>query len=181
MSIKYVVLGYLSWRQMTGYDVKKLIAESETLPWTASDNQIYEALVQLHKDGWITKTIVDRNSTPNHHIYTISDKGIAALREWVASEPEPPQTNKPFLTQLMWADRLDTQELDGLLDAYLNAVGEKLFFIRVQASEAPNMPNRTPREVYLWEMIHRHWIAQYEMELRWIRQLREELLEMRTG
>ncbi|MCB0015089.1 MAG: PadR family transcriptional regulator, partial [Anaerolineales bacterium] len=55
MSIKYVILGYLGWQPMTGYDVKKLIADAETLPWTANNNQIYRALVDLHQDGWVDK------------------------------------------------------------------------------------------------------------------------------
>ncbi|MCB9419082.1 MAG: PadR family transcriptional regulator [Ardenticatenaceae bacterium] len=181
MSIKYVVLGYLSWRPMTGYDIKKLIAESETLPWTANNNQIYRALVELHKDEWVSKTIEEQVGAPSRHVYTITEKGVQALKSWVVSEPEPPQTKKSFFTQLMWADCLDAQTLDELLEAYLNAVGEKLFFIRVQADEKPNMPERTPRESYLWEMLHRNWIAQYELELNWIRQVRRELLEMGNG
>ena len=177
MSIKNVILGYLSWRPMTGYDVKKLIADSETLPWSANNNQIYQALVQLHKDAWVTKTIEDQDGAPNRHVYTITEKGTQALRKWVMSEPEPPHTKKSLLNQLMWADCLNAEEVDALLEAYLNAVGEKLFFLRVQADRKPNMPERTPRESYLWDMIHKNWIAQHEVELSWIRQIRQELLE----
>ncbi len=181
MSIKYVVLGYLSWRPMTGYDIKKIISDSEILPWSASNNQIYQALVDLHNDKWVTKNIEDQVGAPNRHVYTITDAGINALRKWVVSEPEPPHTKKPFLNQLMWSDSLDAQELDELLEAYLNAVGEKLFLMRVQADQRPNMPERTPREKYLWDMIHKNWIDQYDVELSWIRQMRQELLEMEAG
>lgn len=177
MSIKYVILGYLSWRPMTGYDVKKIIAESETLPWTASNNQIYQALVQLHEDEWVTKTIEDQVGAPSRHVYSITKAGQQALKDWVGSEPEAPHTKKAFLNQLMWADSLNAASLDQLLEAYLNVVGEKLFFVRVQASERPNMPERTPREKYLWDMIQQNWINQYEVELNWIRQLRQELSE----
>ena len=98
MAIKYVVLGYLSWRPMTGYDIKKLIADSETLPWTANNNQIYQALVQLHNDEWVTKSIEEQIGTPNRHVYTITDAGIQALRDWVMSEPEAPIQRSPFCT-----------------------------------------------------------------------------------
>jgi PadR family transcriptional regulator AphA len=181
MSIKYVILGYLSWQPMTGYDIKKIIADSETLPWSANNNQIYQVLVQLHKDEWVTKTIEDQVGAPDRHVYTITEAGIQALRLWAKSEPEPPQTKKPFLNQLMWADSLSVQEMDEQLEAYLNAVGEKLFFIRVQADRKPHMPDRTPREKYLWEMIHKNWINQFELELSWIRQLRQELQEMEAA
>jgi DNA-binding PadR family transcriptional regulator len=181
ISIKYVVLGYLSWKPMTGYDIKKIIADSETLPWTANNNQIYHALVELHKDGWVTKTIEDQVGAPDRHVYTITDAGRQALGEWVKSEPEPPQIKKPFLNQLLWADSLSAQELDEILEAYLNTVGEKQFFLRVQADEKPNMPERTPREKYLWDMIHKNWIDQFELELSWIRQMRQELQEMEVA
>jgi DNA-binding PadR family transcriptional regulator len=65
---------------MIGYDVKKIIADSETLPWTASNNQIYHALVELHKDGWVTKTIEDQVGAPDCHVYTITEAGRQALR-----------------------------------------------------------------------------------------------------
>ncbi|MGB2964778.1 MAG: PadR family transcriptional regulator [Anaerolineales bacterium] len=178
MSIKYVILGYLSWQPMTGYDLKKIIADSETLPWSANNNQIYRAVVQLHNDEWVTKTIEDQIGAPDRHVYTITDEGIQALRKWVGSEPEPPRSKKSFLNQLLWADCLKAEEIDELLEAYLNAVGEKLFFVRVQADSRPNMPERTSREKYLWDMIQKNWIAQYEVELKWIRQIRRELAEM---
>jgi PadR family transcriptional regulator, regulatory protein AphA len=163
---------------MTGYDVKKIIADSETLPWSANNNQIYRALVQLHKAEWVTKTIEDQVGSPNRHIYTITEKGSQALKIWTASDPAPPQTKKPFLNQLMWADCLDGNKIDELLEAYLNVVGEKLFFIRVQADRKPNMPERTQRERYVWEMIQKNWIVHYETELKWIRQMRKELSAM---
>ncbi len=180
MSIKYVILGYLSWQSMTGYDVKRIIADSETLPWTANNNQIYRALVQLHNDGWVSKSVEDQMGAPNRHVYSITEEGRQALKDWAKSAPQPPQTKVPFLNQLMWADCLDAQELDEILEDYLNAVGEKLFFIRVQADQKPNMPERTPRESYLWAMIHKNWINHYETELSWIRQTRKELLEKET-
>ena len=178
MSIKYVVLGYLNWQPMAGYEIKRKVADAETLPWSANDNQVYQALVELHQDGWVSKETPTENSPSNHHIYTITEAGVTALKAWITSLPEPPQTQSSFLNQLMWSDSLDVAEMEELLEAYLNAVGEKLFFMRVQADEKPNRPNRTLRETYLWDMISRNWIAHYELELKWIRQIQQELSEL---
>lgn len=178
MSINYIILGYLSWQPMTGYDIKKIIADAETLPWSANNNQIYRALIKLHQDGWVTKTIENQVGAPDRHVYAVTTAGLDALKDWVVTTPDPPQSKKPFLDQLMWADCLDAAEMDQLLEAYIEAVGEKLFFLRVQADEKPNMPERTPRETYLWEMIHKNWIAHFELELKWVRQMRDELMTM---
>jgi DNA-binding PadR family transcriptional regulator len=180
MSIKFVILGYLSWQPMTGYDLKKIIAASETLPWSANNNQIYRALVQLHHDRWVTKTIEQQDGSPNRHVYAVTETGLQALREWVTSAPEPPYTKNPFLHQLMWADCLPPEKLDDLLEAYLNEVGTKLFFIRVQADRRPDVPQRTPREQRLWDSIYQNWTAHYELELKWVRHLRQELQDMET-
>ena len=180
MSIKYVILGYLSWQPMTGYDLKRIIADSETLPWTANNNQIYRALVQLHDDGWVSKTIEDQVGAPNRHIYTITDEGTQSLKEWVGTAPEAPYSKKAFLHQLMWADNIKSEEINQLLEVYQEAVSDKLFLLRVQADRKPNMPERTPREKYLWGMIYKNWINQYETEVSWIRQVRRELINMES-
>lgn len=163
---------------MTGYDIKKIIAESEFLPWSANNNQIYRSLVKLHQDGWVSKTVETQVGSPNRHVYAVTEAGLAKLKKWVVSVPEPPQSKRSFLNQLMWADCLDADEMDDLLEAYLNAVGEKMFFMRVQADERPYNPQRTPRETLLWDMNHKNWIAHYELELQWVRQLRQNLRDM---
>jgi DNA-binding PadR family transcriptional regulator len=178
MSIKYIILGYLSWRPMSGYDVKKIIADSETLPWSANNNQIYRALVELHRYEWVTKTVETQVGSPNRHVYAITASGVDALKQWVVNIPDAPETKNALLEQLQWADYVGVQAVDELLQAYLNTVGEKLFFLRVQADEKPNMPDRTPRETYLWEMIQQNWIAHYELELKWVREIRHGLQEL---
>lgn len=175
MSVKYVILGYLSWKPMTGYDIKKIIADSETLPWSASNNQIYHALVQLHDDGWVSRNIEGQIGAPDRHVYTITKTGGEALRDWAGGEPNPPPTKNPLFYQLMWADCLETEAIDQVLESYSKLIGEKLFLISVQGEKKTNAPNRTPREAFLWEMISRNWIAHYKLELNWVRQMRQDL------
>lgn len=175
MSIKFVILGYLSWRPLTGYDLKKIIAASEILPWSANNNQIYRALVQLHEEGWVDKRVENQESAPDRHIYTATAAGVEGLREWARSEPRIPFARKDFLHQLLWADCLEREEIDRLLEDYLDEVSNQLFLLRVQADRKPDSPGRTPREEFLWERIYKNWIAQYEAEVAWIRETRREL------
>jgi len=175
MSINFVILGYLSWKPMTGYDLKRIIADSETLPWSANNNQIYRGLVQLHEKNWVTRRIESQVGAPDRHVYTINEDGRHALKEWVRGKPDLPQSKKAFLHQLMWGDALDGEELDDLLDAYKEVLADKVFLLRVQADRKPNMPERTTREKYLWDMIYKNWINQYEAEIDWVRKMRRDL------
>lgn len=177
MSIKYIVLGFLSWQSATGYELKRIISESETLPWSGNSNQIYRALVELHDAEYVTVVVEPQEKLPSRKVYSITPLGQEALKEWAQEAPQIFEAKKSFLNQLLWADSVHPAKLDQLLDQYLNAVGEKLFMVRVQADRKPDTPDRTPRETYIWEMVRRNWIATYELELNWIRQMREELAD----
>jgi DNA-binding PadR family transcriptional regulator len=178
MSIKFVILGYLSWKPQTGYDLKKVIADSEVLPWTANNNQIYRALVQLHEDQWVTKTIEDQVGAPDRHVYTITEKGQDALVDWIQEDPGLPHAKKPFFHQLMWADYLPGVVIDRMLEIYQEMVADKLFLIRVQADRKTNAPIRSEREKFIWDRIYKNWIDQYQIEVAWTRQLRKDLKEL---
>lgn len=181
MSIKFVILGYLSWKPQTGYDLKRIIADSEVLPWSANNNQIYRALVQLHEDKWVTKTIEDQVGAPDRHVYTVTESGMEALQSWVMSDPGLPQAKKAFFHQLMWADYLPVGVIEPLLEKYQEMVSDKLFILRVQADRHQGMPQRTDREKFLWDRIYKNWIDCYEYEIGWVRQLRKDIKELEAG
>jgi DNA-binding PadR family transcriptional regulator len=175
MSIKYAILGFLSQAPLTGYELKKLFAESATLHWSGNNNQIYRTLVDLHKENLVTKEVQYQENHPPRKIYTITEKGLSELKQWVLSTPELPQLKNTFLVQLAWADQLEPGELDALLGKYEEEVHVQLLMFRQQERRKNTLPARTPRETYLWRMIGQNWLSFYERELNWVRQLRQEL------
>jgi len=175
MSIRHAILGFLSWRPMSGYDLKKAFGDVEFIHWAGSNNQIYHALVELHHRGLVTQTIENPESGPSRKVYHVTDAGREALREWVLSPPELPQLRHPFLIQLAWGDQVESAELDELLARYEDEVRVKLLMLREQSKRMTHTPANTPRGAFLWERITTHWSAFYEQELAWIRTLRADL------
>jgi DNA-binding PadR family transcriptional regulator len=175
MSIKYAILGFLSQAPLTGYELKKLFAESATLHWSGNNNQIYRTLVELHKENLVTREVQYQENHPPRKIYTMTDKGLSELKQWVLSAPQLPQLKNTFLVQLAWADQLEPGELDALLGKYEEEVYVQLLMLRQQERRKNTAPARTPRETYLWGMIEKNWLSFYERELNWVRQLRQEL------
>ncbi|MCH1643185.1 DUF4180 domain-containing protein [Paenibacillus timonensis] len=175
MSISYAILGMLSARSLTGYDLKKIIQDSPFMPWSGNNNQIYKALVELLEEGWVTNEVHHQDSAPSKKIYTITDAGREELKAWVLSPPELPEFKNTFLVRLAWADSLGSSELNTLLTGY-----EQEIYLQIAAEEEKQRrgefsPRRTPREAYLWDQIHGRVLEQYRSELDWIRQLREDL------
>src|SRR5690349_16087435 len=80
-TISYAVLGFLTAGPRSGYDLKKLFAESDSLHWSGNNNQIYAALVELHREGLADRAIQQPEEGPAKKVYSITPAGEAALRE----------------------------------------------------------------------------------------------------
>lgn len=188
MSIEFAILGLLSWRPMTGYDIKKLFAGSPVLYWSGNNNQIYTTLVKLHEEGLVSREIEPQEDKPARKIYTLTEKGQEALKKWLRSEPAPPQLKNPFLVQLAWADQLEPGALESLLAQYEAEIQVQLAMLQAQARLGNLTSSGTPRDAYinpslartsreavLWTMIQENWISFFQHELDWARSLRQQL------
>jgi DNA-binding PadR family transcriptional regulator len=188
MTIEYAILGLLSWRPLTGYDIKKMFAGSTALYWSGNNNQIYTTLVKLHENGLVSREVELHADSPSRKIYSITARGQAELMKWLLGETEPPQLKNSFLIKLAWADQLSTQELDALCAQYEADMQIQLAMLQTQKQQKNISPAgiprnayvnvalaRTPREAVLWNMIQENWISFYENELKWVRRLRKQL------
>jgi PadR family transcriptional regulator, regulatory protein AphA len=172
MSINCAILGILSYRSMTGYDLKKVIQDSAFMHWSGNNNQIYKSLTELLDKGLVTNVVEHQESSPTKKIYTITSEGLAALKEWVLSPAEPSEIKKPFLVQLAWSKQLNTSELNILLDGYENQVKMQLLMEQNNKQDKVFLADRTPLEATIWSFINDNIRRTYETELRWIQDLR---------
>ncbi|HYE11879.1 MAG TPA: DUF4180 domain-containing protein [Patescibacteria group bacterium] len=175
MSINYAILGILSYKSMTGYDLKKIIQESSFMHWSGNNNQIYKALTELLNRGLVTNVVKHQESSPTKKIYTITGEGLAALKEWVLSPAEPSEIKKPFLVQLAWSKQLNTSELNMLLDGYENQVKIQLLMEQSNQHDTDFLLDRTALETTIWSFINDNIRRTYENELRWIQDLRSAI------
>jgi len=177
MNINHAILGILSYQPMTGYDLKKIIQDSTFMHWSGNNNQIYKALVELLEDGFVTIEVKYQESSPSKKIYTITEEGMNALKEWTASTPEPVEFKKSFLIQLAWADLLSNDELHEMLAKYENEIKLQLIMNREKIRRGNGFTSRTKREAFLWKMIDENILSSYQSELGWIQNVRKQLLE----
>ena len=167
MTIENAILGLLSWRPLSGYDLKKIFEDSPILYWSGNNNEIYRTLVRLHQGGLVTRELQPQENLP------------------ARKTPELPQLRHSLLIQLAWGDLLEKDELTSLLNAYEEEIVTQLKMTRAGANERMAVNHRvtflnprharSPREAVLWRSIQDFWIQYYETELAWIRQLRLEL------
>ncbi|MCX7747040.1 MAG: PadR family transcriptional regulator [Clostridia bacterium] len=106
---KYVVLGLLSEGPMSGYEMKKIISIRFSNFWSESFGQIYPELKKLEEAGYISKTTTDSNRTRN--VYSITDKGLKLLKEWLGQPAEKEIVRYEILLKLYFGNLEDPKKL----------------------------------------------------------------------
>lgn len=129
MSLKHAILGFLSFKSLSGYDLKKGFDQSVKHFWPADQSQIYRTLKQLHEEGLIMKHVIPREDQLDIKIYEITAAGQQELHRWLSTPLPPAETRDPFLIQIYFSFvRQDTEaihllqtaidQIDSTLDAY---------------------------------------------------------------
>jgi len=90
MKFEYAILGLLSWRPFSGYDLAKYLeVEGRFLKNKVHLSQIYRLLARMVDSGWVAYEVSANDGRPDSKIYRLTDLGITTLRDWVRSPYEP--------------------------------------------------------------------------------------------
>ena len=95
MSLSHALLGMLSVRQASGYDLMKAFDTSLANVWPATQSQVYGELNRLAETGLIR---VAAEGPRGRKEYALTDAGLAELRTWMTDpRPEPPRRSEGLL------------------------------------------------------------------------------------
>lgn len=108
---KYALLGLLSIRPMTGYDMKKFINEGLRFFWTESFGNIYPTLKKLEKENLAEKTIEQRLGKSDRIIYKITKTGLDELQKWLMEATEVAIVRDEHLLKLFFSKELTVEEI----------------------------------------------------------------------
>ncbi len=118
MSLENGILGYLSMKPLSGYDIKKLFNMSAAYFWPADQAQIYRTLKSLERDGLIEVSGFAQNAGPSKTLYTITERGREVMRNWLLNPTLSDFVARlPFLVQLFFSGALNREELLNFIDA----------------------------------------------------------------
>ncbi len=125
LSLENGILGFLSIKPLSGYDIKKLFDMSTAYFWPADQTQIYRTLKKLVKDGLVEFKGQKKGETVDRKIYAITDKGRQEnLKQIQQNTIDDFISRDVFLMQLFFSGTLSKDERIGLLDTQLRNVNE---------------------------------------------------------
>jgi DNA-binding PadR family transcriptional regulator len=179
-STPFAILGLLSLRPMSGYDVRKAAAESVGHFWSESYGQIYPALRELSSTGLARRRIERKAGRPDRHVYEITAKGSAELRRWLAEAPRPAPFRSELLLKLFFGDTATAATETAWLEAMLrDAVAQLETFRGIER----RLRDENARDPHLasWLVTVRFGVHRAEANQRWAREAIELLRPRRRS
>lgn len=180
MSLQYAILGLLSYHPMTGYDLKKLFDDSINNFWAASLSQIYRELGTLENKGHLTSEIEKQNDRPDKRIYTITDQGKEAFRNWITDFPQKLSKEKrdEFTLRIFFGSNLTKEQLVVQFRRFLEETREyqeKVEYFRRISDQYVNEMELFHGEDIYWKLILRRASLNLETSVKWAEECIEEL------
>jgi DNA-binding PadR family transcriptional regulator len=99
---RFAVLGLLSIRPMSGYDLKQVIESSTRNFWNESYGQIYPVLRELTASGLTLREDQPKDGGRERHVYSLTEQGRGELRRWLTSPVERQQVRNELLLKLFF-------------------------------------------------------------------------------
>ena len=118
--LEYGILGFLSMKDLTGYEIKKLFDMSAKFFWPADQAQIYRTLKKLVADGWVILKEQKKGETVDKKVYAITDKGQEAYQQTLFQNNIGDFISRDvFLVQLFFSGSLSGEEQLAFLNTQL--------------------------------------------------------------
>ena len=111
MSLKHALLGILTVKPMTGYELKQFFDSTVQHFWNAELSQIYPTLKALEEQAWVDKRVEVQDSRPNKKIYAITDGGREEFARWVRHPQPPADLRDPFMIKVFFAAELPVEDI----------------------------------------------------------------------
>jgi PadR family transcriptional regulator, regulatory protein AphA len=115
----YVVLGLVSIRPMTGYELTAYAEQSIGNFFPLTRSHIYAELDRLGRLGLLGATEIEQENAPTKRVYEITSSGHDELRRWLEDpEIKEDRIRSLFLVRIFFGDRLSPEHLTSLLDDF---------------------------------------------------------------
>jgi DNA-binding PadR family transcriptional regulator len=89
VSLRDAVLAALLEGESSGYDLAKSFDASVANFWMATPQQLYRELDRLAEQGLIQARVVHQERRPNKRMFSLTDAGRDAIRQFTAKAPKP--------------------------------------------------------------------------------------------
>jgi len=157
-STAHVILGMLSWRPMSGYEIKALVDRSTRFFWAASYGQIYPELRKLSAAGLIEGKAEPRGGR-RRNVYRLTPAGRRELEAWLSVDAETFELRDEGLLKLFFAEAGGSEAAIKALDAKRR--DHERLLNRLEEMEATGRPDGFAYQVLRYGIECNRWQAEW--------------------
>lgn len=173
MNVKTLCLGILNFGEATGYEIRKMSLEGRFSHFIdASYGAIYPALLHLTEEGLVSCREEHQSGKPDRKVYSITEKGRAALLEALHETPPPDKYRSEFLFIMSCAGLLDRNHIAKMVDDRI-ALHDEMIARLNEAMECCNAPAS--------RFVIGYGLAVYSAARRYLADEREAALKLAGG
>ena len=111
-TLSYGLLGLLANESLSGYDLNL----RANVFWHTTHSRIYPLLAKLEQEGYVIFSLIKQSDKPDKKIYSLTEKGLNAVKLWLKTPTENPVTKDEFLFKIFCMHVLNPNEINKLLN-----------------------------------------------------------------
>ena len=181
MSLEHAILGFLTYRSLSGYDLKKFFDETVRHFWSATQSQIYRSLTRMAESGWVEMEHIEQDDRPDRKVYHITEAGQAELLQWLTTPLDMPAVRNLWLIKVFFAHPLSDEEIFALFEAHADKLRQKLALFTNGVQEVVErrfVEVGSERSHRLWQFTLDYGVAHLECELQWVENALKDLHDL---
>ncbi|MEI6580476.1 MAG: helix-turn-helix transcriptional regulator, partial [Eubacteriales bacterium] len=117
---QFVILGLLSEDNLSGYEIKKIIDIRFGFFWNESYGQIFPELKLLEKQQFIEIVKNESDSKRDKNTYSITQKGMNALKKWLCEPVEKENVRYEILLKMYFSGLVDRNVMNIHIKEFLS-------------------------------------------------------------
>jgi PadR family transcriptional regulator AphA len=171
--LKYALLGFLTYKSNTGYELKQRMDTSTNHFWHAKQSQIYTTLKKMEASGLVTSSLEHQDGRPDRRVYTITESGQKDLQKWLSeSENSLDPVKHTMLLKLFFSAKQDKESILNRLQSRRILHEQQVDHYKSETADvinkiAESVPELKP-DAFMWDATRRFGQLYEEMTIQWI-------------
>ena len=170
----YAILGLLATRPRATYDLAQMMKRSLHFIWPRAESNLYAEPKRLVDAGMATAEVIwngDRKRT----VYSITQQGQTALREWLADEPAPQRVESEPAVRILFGHLGSKDDLLAAIARVAADAEDCITQVSEVADEYARGDGPFPERIHVNALLATLMIEQARTASRWATWAREEV------
>lgn len=163
----YMILGMLSEREYSAYELVEQVARGVTEVWRRADRQLYDTPKKLVELGLATARTEPSGERRTRTVYSITEAGRRALAQWLATETQRSTMEFEGLMRVLFADGGTVEDLRANLLAVARQAHERRELFRAYAGVIAETGGTMPSREHLFALANRYMVDHFTTMVDW--------------